>query len=64
MYVLHSRDDELIDIGPVEAAAAELAARGAEIEFIAIDEGIGHHDTPSYVPYLRRVVPWLKEVWK
>ena len=63
MYVLHSRDDELIPIGPVERASAELEALGASIEFVAIDAGIGHHETPSYVPYLARAVPWLKEVW-
>ena len=63
MYVLHSRDDNLIPIGPVEAAAAELLALGAEIEFTAIDAGIGHHETPSYVPYLRDVVAWLQGVW-
>ena len=63
MFVQHSRDDDLIPIGPVEEASAELAALGADIEFLAIDAGIGHHETPSYVPYLRQVVPWLREVW-
>lgn len=63
IYVLHSRDDDLIPVGPVEKAAAELAGLGADIEFAAVDEGIGHHDTPSYVSYLQRAVPWLKEVW-
>jgi len=63
IYVLHSRDDDLISIQAVEGAAAELDTLGANIEFMAIDDGIGHHETPSYVPYLRRVVPWVQEVW-
>jgi len=50
LYIMHSRDDELIPIGPVERAAAELRALGADVEFLAIDAGIGHHETPRYVP--------------
>ncbi len=63
IYVVHSRDDELIPIAPVEAAVAELEALGGDVEFMAIDAGIGHHETPRYVPYLARVVPWVREVW-
>jgi len=63
IYVIHSRDDELIPIGPVERAAAEIEALGGDVEFLAIDAGIGHHETPRYVPYLARAVPWLHEVW-
>jgi predicted peptidase len=63
LYVMHSRDDELIPIEPVERAAAELEALGASVEFLAIDAGIGHHETPRYVPYLERAVPWLRKVW-
>lgn len=62
-YVIHSRDDELLPIGPVEAATSELEALGADIEFHAIDAGIGHHETARYVPYLARAVPWIREVW-
>ena len=62
MYVLHSRQDELLPIGPVEAAVAELAAEGADVEFLAID-GIGHHETPRYVPFLAQTVSWIQRVW-
>jgi len=62
-YVIHSRDDELIPIAPVEAAAAELQALGAPAELVAIDAGIGHHQTPRYVPYLARTVAWIRDVW-
>jgi len=63
LYIIHSRDDELIPIAPVERAAAELSALGADVELLAIDAGIGHHQTPRYVPYLQRTVPWLQRVW-
>jgi predicted peptidase len=63
LYVMHSVDDELIPIGPVQRAAEELRALGGDVEFLRIDAGIGHHETPSYVPYLRRAVPWLQQVW-
>jgi predicted esterase len=64
IYVVHSRDDELIPIGPVERAAAELKALGGNVEFVAIDAGIGHHETPRYVPYLEGAVPWVRQVWE
>jgi len=64
IYIMHSRDDELISIEPVERAAAELEALGGNVEFLAIDAGIGHHETPRYVPYLQRAVPWLREIWR
>ena len=63
IYVVHSRADELIPIAPVEAAVAELEALGGTVEFMAIDAGIGHHETPKYVPFLAQVVPWVQEVW-
>jgi len=63
LYIIHSRDDELIPIAPVERAAAELTALGGDVEFHPIDAGIGHHETPRYVPYLARAVPWLRHVW-
>jgi predicted peptidase len=63
LYIMHSRDDELIPIEPVERAAAELRALGARVEFLAIDAGLGHHETPRYVPHLARAVPWLQQVW-
>jgi hypothetical protein len=47
----------------VEAATAELKTLGADIELLAIDAGIGHHQTPRYVPYLAAAVPWIREVW-
>jgi predicted peptidase len=63
LYVMHSVDDELIPIEPVQRAAAELRERGAAVEFLAIDAGIGHHETPRYVRYLARAVPWLQQIW-
>jgi predicted peptidase len=64
LYIIHSRDDELIPIAPVERAAAELTALGGDVEFHPIDGGIGHHETPRYVPYLARAVPWLQRQWE
>ena len=63
IHVVHSRDDELIPIDPVERAAVELGSLGGKVEFMAIDAGIGHHETPRYVPYLAQLVPWVREVW-
>ncbi len=63
MYVIHSADDELIPIEPVRRASAELKELGADVEFLTIDAGIGHHETPRYVPFLSQAVPWIRSIW-
>jgi len=26
-------------------------------------EGLTHHQTPLFAPYLKQTVPWIKEIW-
>lgn len=61
-FVIHSRDDQLIPFAPVARAMDSLAARGASIDFLAID-GPGHYDIEAYIEPLSSAVPWVRRLW-
>jgi predicted peptidase len=61
-FVIHSRDDELIPFATVVGAIENLVARGASIEFLAID-GRGHYDIEEYVDPLASAVDWIRAIW-
>ncbi len=63
LFVIHSRKDTVVPIGPTEAAVAALKKRGVPVEFMVI-AGLSHYETPAYVEYLARAVPWLKRIWE
>ncbi len=62
LYVIHSRQDEVVPIGPGEAMVEKLRAGGKQVEFLVV-EGLTHHQTPLFAPYLKQTVPWIKEIW-
>jgi predicted peptidase len=61
-FVVHSRADELIAFDRVEQAVVDLGAKGASIEFVAVD-GIGHYDVMAYVESVALAVPWIRRIW-
>jgi len=63
VFAVHSRDDEVVPIGPAEARIAELKKAGVRAEIVVLT-GISHHQTNRFVDGLRKAVPWLTEVWK
>jgi predicted peptidase len=63
VMAIHSRQDEVVPIGPAEARIAELQKAGVRAEMIVLT-GITHYQTNRFVDGLRKAVPWLKEVWK
>jgi len=63
VLAIHSRNDEVVPIGPAEARIAELKKAGLRADFIALS-GISHYETYRFVDGLRRAVPWIKETWK
>jgi predicted peptidase len=63
LYVIHSRDDGLIDVGPTETAVGQLRWQGADVEFVVL-EGVTHYDTELFVEPLREAVPWIERVWQ
>ncbi len=62
VLAIHSRNDQVVPIGPTEARIADLRKSGANAELITLT-GITHYETYRFVDGLRRAVPWLKEIW-
>jgi len=63
VFAVHSRNDEVVPIGPAQKRIEELKQRGRNAEMVVLT-GIAHYETGRYVEGLRRAVPWLKELWK
>jgi predicted peptidase len=62
LYVIHSRQDELMPIERTEAAVNQLRARGNAVEFVAV-EAITHYETYRFVDPLQEAVPWVRATW-
>ena len=60
---VHSRDDEVMPIGPTEARIKELQKAGVRVELVVLN-GISHAQTNRFADGLRRAVPWLKQLWQ
>ena len=63
VYVIHSRDDELIPVASVESYVSEQQSAGAPFR-LQLVSGVSHHQTAAFVPFLRDAIPWLREVWR
>lgn len=63
LYLIHSRDDEVIPIEPTVAAVRQLEARGIRVEFVVL-KGVSHFETGSFVEPLRAAIPWIRAVWE
>lgn len=62
VHVIHSRDDELVPIGPARDAARALAERGRPVEFTEL-AGVGHYAMGGYVDALRQAGVWMRAQW-
>jgi dipeptidyl aminopeptidase/acylaminoacyl peptidase len=62
LYVIHSRDDEVVPLGPTERSARQLHVRGATVQMVTL-EGISHFETHRFVPHLTAAVPWIEQIW-
>jgi predicted peptidase len=62
LYVIHSRADEVVSIVPTERAVKQLRERGAEVEFIVLDD-VSHFETGRYFRPLRDAIPWIRKAW-
>jgi predicted peptidase len=63
MYVIHSRQDEVVPFAPAERAVEQLKKLGAPIEFEALN-GIRHFEMGRYVPSLERAGRWVAGRWR
>ena len=62
VYVIHSRDDQVIPIGPVEKHVQTLKDAGAMVKLRTVG-GLTHYEVPEFAGVLQEVVPWLKGMW-
>lgn len=62
LYVIHSRQDEVIPLDPTETAVKQLWAKGVSVELVVLD-GITHYENNRFVEPLRAAVPWIEKVW-
>jgi predicted peptidase len=63
VFAVHSRDDEVVPIGPTEQRILDLKKMGKNAELVVVN-GITHFETYRHVDGLRKAVPWLNELWK
>lgn len=63
VFAVHSRNDEVMPIGPTETRIKELQKAGVPAELVVLT-GVSHYETQRFVEGLRRAVPWLKGIWK
>jgi predicted peptidase len=63
LYVIHSRQDEVVPFEPTEQFARRLQAGGAAIECMWLQDAT-HYETGYYIEPLRATLPWIRKVWK
>ena len=63
LYVIHSRQDEVMPLQPTKEAVKELKAKGVSVELVVL-EGITHYETSRFVEPLRAARPWIEGVWQ
>jgi predicted peptidase len=63
LYVIHSRQDEVVPFGPTETVVNQLKARGVSVELAAV-EGITHYETSRFAESLHAAIPWIRQAWR
>jgi hypothetical protein len=62
-YVIHSRQDEVMPLEPIEKVVRRLKAKGVSVELVVLD-GVTHYETSRFVEPLRAAVLWIEGVWR
>jgi pimeloyl-ACP methyl ester carboxylesterase len=63
VFAVHSRNDQVVPIGPAEQRIAELKQQGVNAQIVVLT-GIAHFETYRFVDGLRQAVPWIQQIWK
>lgn len=63
LYIIHSRDDEVVLLGPTADIAKVLDDKGVKVKLVVVD-GLTHYQVPAFVPFMREAIPWIKRAWK
>lgn len=64
LYAVHSRQDEVIDLGPAKKAVNEMKERGVTARLVVLEDGPTHYQTAAFTPALRRGAKWLEQLWE
>jgi pimeloyl-ACP methyl ester carboxylesterase len=62
IYIIHSRDDELLPYIEAQRAYQALMGDKRQARFVTIQD-VGHFDGESYVEPLHASIPWLIDTW-
>ena len=62
VYVIHSRDDEVVDIASAREAVETLGARAHPVRFEELT-GVGHFTMGSYIQPLEDAAAWMIDQW-
>ena len=62
IYVIHSKDDEIVDYYDVKELVNKLLNQGADIELNTVS-GVSHYETDEFIKPLSKSVPWLENKW-
>ncbi len=63
LYAIHSRQDQVIDLGPAKKAVQEMKKRGVTARLVVLEDGPTHYSTAAFAPALRRGVKWVQQLW-
>jgi len=63
LYVIHSRQDEVVPFEPTEQFVRRLQASGAAVECMWLQDAT-HYETGYYIEPLRATSRWIKKAWK
>lgn len=63
LYVIHSRNDEVLPIAPVRDHVSKLKAAGARVEWREL-AGLTHYKTDAFVPALTETASGLEQSWR
>jgi predicted peptidase len=63
LYVVHSKNDDVLPYDPVEKHVKALKEKEVNV-LLAPVEGLGHYETNAYAVPLSGAMGWLMQVWK
>jgi len=63
LFVIHSRQDEIVPFEQTEQIVRRLQDSGADIECMWLQD-VTHYETGYFIEPLRATLPWIRKVWK
>jgi predicted peptidase len=63
LYVIHSRQDEVMPLKRTKDVVGQLQARGVSVDLVIL-HGVTHYETGRFVEPLRAAIPWIEQAWQ